>query len=363
MNTRRTRTIIIAAAILVMPALSGAALSPTIILGAYGQSGAGSLPPSSGATYGGALVDTTFGVREPSGEQSYWSLSARASLLSYLVALTGWEDAEQVDLGLGVPAGHGSLIFGGGLSSSGMNQELSGSYVWPYWSGEYRLQRGPRGFQPSITYSGAYLWENAGIDDRFAENVTLKLAHAASARFESFALLEGAWELWLDQPLVNASGTATGELRRDYRAVLSLGGTGFLGYALDWSADLRGGIRSSNANLYLTSTPQLVADSESRLIGGANAGVTWVPNSRLSIGLLARIDEEVYLNRTALDASGLPTANALNVAAVGGELKVSWSTDGKLYYVLRGGASRSFANDPSFEEWALTANAGLQYSF
>jgi hypothetical protein len=83
----------------------------------------------------------------------------------------------------------------------------------------------------------------------------------------------------------------------------------------------------------------------------------------LSASLGAEAQNDMYLTRKALTSSGALSTSNLDVVSVGGTAKVSWTPDGKTYFVLRSNAARTFADDPSFPQWSFNFSGGVEYSF
>lgn len=359
------RQVLVLLALMTFPVLAGVCLPPTLVLGAYGDSGAQSVAPSSGSPYGDLLIDGLFGWRQALGPGSYLALSGSASLASYLLTLSGFEDYEHFDGQLGLPSGENTIILGGGVASSAMNQTSTGSFAWPYWSAAYQLARGKLGYRSTIEYRGSYLYEPAPSNNHFTEGARYTLDHLANVRLETYAILDGAWELWNQQPILASNGSATSGLRQDYVAALTLGAKGILGYYLDWSAQARGGVRLSNANTnqYLTTASQYEADTESRVTGRADASLTWSPTRSFSMSLTANLGDDAYLSRKAVTSAGLLTSENLNVLSTGGGLKLSWTPNGKVYFVLKSALSRNFSSDPNYAQWSIDGSGGIQYSF
>ncbi len=347
------------------PTLAGFGLPPTLVLGAYGDSGAQSVAPSSGSPYGDLLIDGLFGWRQALGPGRYLALSASGSLSRYLITLSGFEDYEHFDAQLGLPSGENTFILGGGIASSVTNQTSTGSFAWPYWSAAYQLARGKLGYRSTFEYRGSYLYEPAPSNDHFTEGVRYTLDHLTNIRLETYAILDGSWELWNQQPILASNGSATSAFRQDYLAALTLGAKGILGYYLDWRAEASGGLRLSDAdtNQYLATASQYEANSESRASGRASASLTWSPTRSFSMSVSANLGDELYLSRKAVTSAGALTSESLNVLSTGGGLRLSWTPNGKVYLVLKSALSRSFSPDPNYAQWSLDASGGVQYSF
>lgn len=345
------------------PIIASFGLPPTLVLGGFGGAGSFSLSPTPKTPYTNAGVRESFGWRQSLGSGSYLSLASKASLAPYLTTLSGYLDSEAVDAELGLPSGPNSLIVAGGFRSSLENQSGYGSYIVPYWSGEYRFRRSAGGLQPSLTYGGRYVYQQLGSDNHFVEALRLKLDQSTTVRFDGFLGLDTAWELWPQQPILSSTGSTTGKLRQDELVSLSAGARGLAGYTLDWQAGISAGVRLSNANEYLTTVSKLEPGSQTRLTQKGNFSVTWTPTRSLSATLTAEVANDAYLTRNALTSSGTPTSANLDVVSAGGGAKVSWTPDGKTYFVLRGNAARTFANDPSFPAWSYDVSGGVDYSF
>lgn len=344
-------------------ALSSFGLSPTLVLGGFGGLGSYSLSPTPNTPYADAGINESFGWRQALPSGGYFSLASQGSFAPYVATLLGFLDNEALDAELGLPSGPNTMIFGAGVKSSFQNQSGNGTYALPYWSGEYRFARSSSGLQPSLTYGGRYVYQQFGGDNHFVEALGLKLDKSVSVRFDGYLGLSGAWELWPQQPILSSNGSATSSLRQDGVINLQAGARGLAGYTVVWGAGLSAGLRLSNANEYLSSTSRLVANSESRLTQQANASLTWSPTRSFSADISTQAQNDTYLARKALTTGGTPSSSNLDVVSVGGSAKASWTPNGKLYYVLRANASRTFANDPNFPQWSYDVSGGVEYSF
>lgn len=347
----------------VLTVASSFGLAPTLVLGGFGGTGSFSLSPSPSTPYGDVGINESFGWRQAFGSGRYFSIASQGSVAAYAATLQGFLDNEAIDAELGIPSGANTMIFGGGFKSSDQNQSGYGSYILPYWSGEYRFARTNSGLQPSLTYGGRYVYQQLGGDNHFVEALALKLDRSSTVRFDGYLGLDGAWELWPQQPILSSTGSATSSLRQDGLVNLSVGAQGLAGYFLVWNTGLSAGVRVSNANEYLNATSQLLPGSEARLTQKGNASLAWSPTRSFSASLSAEAQNDAYLTRDALTSGGTLTTSKLDVISVGGGAKVSWTPDGRTYFVLRANGSRTFSNDPSFPQWSFDVSGGVEYSF
>lgn len=357
------KTTAAAAILFLAPIFLTFGLKPTLVVGGTGGVGSYSFSPSPSRPYTDAGLSESFGWRQGLGPGSYVSIGSQASFAAYLTSLQGSLDSESLDGELGLPAGPNSLIFGAGFKSSLHNQSGYGSYVLPYWTGEYRFRRNAKGLQPSLTYGGRYVVQQLGSDNHFVEALGLKLDRSSTVRFDGYLGLDTSWELWPQQHLFDSSGATTSALRQDYLLDLSAGAQGLVGYTLDWQAGVSAGLRLSTANEYLGAVSQLAEGSQTRFTQKGSGSLTWTPTRTFSATLSAQVQNDAYLSRKALDSKGVPSGTNLDVFSAAGAAAGSWALSGNTYLVITGQAARTFSNDPSFPQWSYELTGGVQYSF
>ncbi len=339
------------------------ALPPSLVLGAYGEGADSSLAPSLGVPYTDARLQGTFGWREALAPGSYLAVSSRASLAPYLTNVTGFVDTEFLSAELGLPLAAESLIFSAGTASSFVNQTGVGGYAQPAWSAEYRLSRDPAGLQPSLRYLGRYLYEQQGSDDHLSQSIEARIDRSTDVRLETWAAAQGGWDLWTKQQAYDSSGNVTGPYRQDWLGGLEAGARGFAGFSLDWSADVSGTVRLSDASTTSTGVSQLVLPGGSRLTGAARATASWTPSRFVSLSMSADVQDDWYFVRAGLNADGTFSSSNLNVLAITSGLRADWTADNVLYLVIQASLSRTLSNDVSVAEWGGTLSAGVEYSF
>lgn len=138
---------------------------------------------------------------------------------------------------------------------------------------------------------------------------------------------------------------------------------GFAVFSVDWTADLSGGVRLSDASLTASSASQLVLPGGSRLVVRGTGSLNVTPNRSISLGINGNVENDWYFARGGVNPDGAPAGVNLDALILGGGLKLDWTPDNAFYVVIQAGLNRTFANDPSVAQWSGTLSAGIEYSF
>ncbi len=323
------------------------ALDPVFVLG----SGAGASwvkePGESANLYPYGEVSGTVGYRGLFGEEGYYAASLYGGLRYYGEELSDFADEQMVALELGAPLGPLSLEIDGAFSSSFYNLD-NGVSLLPDWELLVRPDPWTRGLTPRGTYFGSYQYEEEGTADRLIQGVRLGVEGDPSIRFGWFADLLGAYERFPDQDASPEGGT-----RQDGRFSLVLGGDGLIGFFTSWELENETGVRLSNAE----------SPTEDRFFSALDGALQFSPVQELGIEVGMTAEEARYFDREAVEEDGTLSGTPLNQFTLSGLLRLDYTPNGALYFVLEGEAGRSFSRDLRFEGWSSRLSLEVEYSF
>lgn len=343
-----TRTTAIA--LFVLSALSPLelhALDPVFVLGSGGGAIWVKEPGESANLYPYGELSGTLGYRGLLGEQGYYAGSLYGGLRYYGEELNDLADEQLLSLEIGTSLGGVDLQAEAALSSSFYNLN-NGVDLFPDWQLLFRPDPWEPELTPRFTYFGSYRYEEEGISDRMVQGAGLGVEGDPSIRFGWFADLLGAYERFPDQ-----EATLDGGTRQDGRFSLVLGADGLIGFFTGWEIESESGIRLSNAE----------SPSEDRLFSELLGTVQFSPVQELGVELGLTAEEAYYLDREVREESGALTDDPLRQFALSGLLRLDYTPNGALFFVLEGEAGRSFSQDPRFEGWSSRLSFQVEYSF
>jgi hypothetical protein len=309
----------------------------------------------------------SFSYRSPIPSGGYAAVGLDGSLRYYFGEVDDYQDQEVLSFELARPLRRGRLMLSAGTTSSLQPLSASGSFVQPDWSLGYRFPEIGAGIQPEATYTGLYRYEDDGVEDVTRHELSLGFVAEPSVRIGYSAHLNGAWELYPEQAILNADGSESGALRNDVTASITGGAEGLIGFFTSWEMDAELGFRGSNANRYLSGSgsaeSELEANSESRLFGRVNGSLELSPVQQLGIGSSLTVGDTYYLDRAALRDDGTPRSKNLNRFDIGGSLYADWTPNNAVYFLIEASVSRQISTQPSLDGWSAEVTGGVEYSF
>lgn len=296
-------------------------------------------------------------------ENGYAAVEGNAEL-SYSPANDGLvNDSEALSATVGFIGARGTTVLDIGLLSSIDNAEF-GTIVNPEWSAEYTFspQSGSSAIEPYLGYSGEYLYQEQGKNDKSVHTASLGIAYNSSI-VRSYRLeLAGTGTFWNENYLYDAGGSETDTLRRDYEAAVAAEASGLAGYFADWSLLIDGGLLLSNGNS-LTELGAVQTDSFDAWFHGIEAEWSWSPTRALQLSASAYSERRAYLQRKALNEDGSIGNNLLSTVNIGGNIAADWTPDDRIYFILSLFGGKTFSNDPDYDYWNMGISGSVEYGF
>ncbi|MBN1836713.1 MAG: hypothetical protein JW820_12735 [Spirochaetales bacterium] len=354
------------------PPAKAVAFPPAVVLGLYGSGfwffeddvSGGAEPLAEGALTASVLG----GWRSALPWGGSLALSGDAALSWVPPGSGGLYDRESLQFQLYAPLGGLRLEVDTGLNASGLGtQEGLAPYLRPSWSVAGRWLGEPGPWRPFLGARGHLLLQvdqeesadEPGDEDAFYQGGVLGVAFVPSFESSYEIAVEAGWQRWLEQVLLDASGSPTAVPREDALARLRAGGQWLLGYFATGELSLEGGLRWSNANRLTGDPPSVLeANSESRWFGELRGELSWSPRRQLGLEGAGFLLGEWYLERR-LPA---PLAGPVSVVSGGLDLRLDWTPDGRWYFVLDASGLGSWSLDPGERGWNLHLQAGLELS-
>jgi hypothetical protein len=356
----KTVGIIVLLIVTVLP-LRLSALPPVYLLGA--GAGGSWITDSEGTTDYYPSYEGRFSLahRRALVGGGYLSGSALAELVYYRGGIDDVADRQSVTLEVGHPLGDHRAIWGFQLGSSFHNLD-QGIYLEPSWSGDLLFATTTttttRSTVPKAGYFGSYRYDEGSGGDRLVQGVRIGFEQDASVYFGWGMEASGAWEHYPEQDVLDSTGEPSGERRHDGRIGLTGTAEGLIGFFHSWEVEARTGMRFSSANrlVVVEETVQLEEGSENRVTGGVAGRLLLSPRRDLGVESSLSADNQYYLSREYKN-------EAVNLLSINGAIRLDYTPDGALYFVLDLGAGRNFSNDPWFDDWYGTVTGSVEYSF
>lgn len=323
------------------------ALDPVIVLGGGGGASWFEEPGDSATFAPYTEVSGSIGYRGLLGDSGYYAASLFGGVRYYGEDVEDFEDEQLISLELGAPIGGLELETEAGLSSSFYNLGR-GVSLFPSWSLKLTPREWDRALTPRAIYFGSYLHEEENVNDRHLQGARIGVEADPSIRFAWYADLLAAYEGFPDQDIGPG-----GDTRQDGRFSVALGADGLIGFFTGWEVENETGLRLSNAQ----------QPEQDRLFSELRGALRFSPLQEVGIEVGATAREEFYLNRDALRDNGSSTGDPLQETSLSGLLRLDYTPDGALYFVLEGGAGRSFSRDSAFEGWSSRLSLQIEYSF
>lgn len=338
-----------------------AAFSPTFLLGSSAE-----LITSSGSS--NDLWWDLYGIgswRTAFNSGSYLAIDGDLLVERLVSDSDKLQDEESLHAEYGLPMLGGRSVFETSLYSS-LRDASDDSSLQSRWAAEHfftgtKTEQGSR-ITPYIGYSGSYLYEDLKTRDRFSHIASLGVSIEPSIlRQYRFELAAGT-ELWTEDYILDESGSATEELRKDLLADIEGEITGMIGYFTDWSTVINLGIRLSNDNR-LTELGDVQAEASDFLHTEIEGAVSWGPSRSLQLSGQLYLEGQGYLERAALNPDGSIGSEALLTLNLGSSFSLDWSLNDDLFFTLSLSGGRTFSNEADYEVWNVSLSGGIEYGF
>ncbi|MDZ7794512.1 MAG: hypothetical protein U5P10_12720 [Spirochaetia bacterium] len=339
-----------------------AAFSPTFIVGTSAEY-------SDYSEYNSTIWYDLYGIgswRTAFDGGGYAALNGNATL-EYNPQSGVTQDEENLDVAVGLPFTGGTMLFETGFNST-LDNSSYGTTFRPKWSGKYTYSPGSSSrkvVEPYIEYSGYYVYQELGVEDRSSHSASLGLSYDPSIKIGYRLEASGTAEFYGEDYTQNLSDTYVLQGEANRQDIIAAGEaeiTGLAGYFADWSLRLNGGKRISNDEEYL-SEANLKKDGTDAVFGEVEGSFSWSPTRELQLSSLLYTQGRRYTDRKALDENEFPTTEELTQLDVGGGLEADWTPNDQIFFVLRGSAGKTFSNDPNYDTWNFSISGGIEYGF
>jgi len=281
-------------------------------------------------------------------------------------------DSEYLQGSLGFPVPAGTLLIESGLSSS-LDDEDYGTILRPVWSAQYNLWKGPHyntPVHPYLRYSGYYLYQEAGVQDRSAHEIGLGTVYDPSIKRGYRFEVTGKAEMWSGEYTENLSEIYPSEItafdgaasRTDLFASADVELNGLAGYFADWSVVFSAGTRASNDQQYL-SDALLETEGTDTVFVLAEGDFSWSPTRQIGLTSSLYADSQRYVERRASKEDGSLGPDPLLLVDMGGRVEFDWTPNNKLYVIASMNVGKTVSNDPAYEGWNIGLSAGVEYAF
>ena len=323
------------------------ALPPVFVLGGGGGVSWEKVGEESARSTPYGEVSGTLGYRGFLGEAGYFGVTGYAGLLYYRGDLNEFGDEQFFSLEFGLPLGDVTL-----RGESSLDSSLTGSgaerYALPEWEFTISPTVEAAEISPRATYFGSYYNEARVASDRVVHGVRVGVEGEPEVTLGWYGDLLGAWERFPEQRVASDGG-----VRDDGRFGAALGADGLLGYFNSWEAKGQIGLRLSNAE----------AGREDRLYSQVGGSLHLSPTQAVALQLDVGIDHDYYLEQNVVTAGGEVTDSTLQQLSLSGGLRLDYTPNGAIFFVLQGGGSRSYSEDPAYSGWSSYLSGKIEYSF
>ena len=322
------------------------AMEPVIVLGGGGGAAWFKEPDSSATFAPYTEISGSLGYRGLLGE-GYYAASLYGGLRYYGDAINDMEDEQLLSLELGTPVGGLALAAEASFSSSFYNLDR-GISLLPDWRMKLTPGEWNRSLTPRVIYFGSYRYEDDRVTDKLVQGVRLGVEAVPSIRLAWYADLLAAYERFPDQDIGPG-----GDVRQDGRYSLAIGADGIIGFFTGWEIENETGVRLSNAQ----------RPEQDRFFSELDGTLRFSPLQEVGIEMGASAEGEIFMNREARNSDGTTSGETLKDTTLSGLLRLDYTPNGALYFVLEGGAGRSFSRDPAFRGWSSRLSLQVEYSF
>ena len=300
-------------------------------------------------------------TRSSFGEGAYTSLAFDTTLGRFLLN-PSWYDEERLSAEIGFEAGPGhflavllaeSALFGEAFPSVYAHTNLDIRYYFAKEENKlepYAALRGAWKARFSDDQDSIYVGGLAGIDYR--PSIFLGFDIGAG----------GGMEVFPEFPVHTDTGTISDSERSDFLAELLFSADGFIGYYVDWSFDLTGRYRSSNASSWFAETGYFEEKGEDRLEFFLEGTIGINPAKSAAFVLEPYGRFFYYLYR---DADGGLVSYDINETDIlaGLSVEFDWNPGSGFFLFCKITGEGLFSIDSGLESFAAEVEAGLEYIF
>ncbi|MFO7849725.1 MAG: hypothetical protein R6V67_07170 [Spirochaetia bacterium] len=293
------------------------------------------------------------------------NLVLEKNVLSGADGVEAIQDKESLEGLLGLPAPGGRTLFKAGFTSS-IKDMSYGTTFRPRWSAEYTYSSEERGsVEPYLRYSGYYLYQELGYEDRTNHTASLGISYDPSIKRGYRIEASGKVELWEDDytDYLKENTTYDGPAEEQRRDVIASGEAeinGLAGYFADWALTLNGGARISNDDKIFDETEKKEFGNSS-VFGGVEGTFSWSPRRGMRLSSVLYADGRLYSDRNE-DPAENTAAGSLITLDAGGDIEVDWTPDDRVYFTLGLSGGRRFYNT-GYGSWRLGVSGGMEIGF
>lgn len=354
------RNAVAALILLSLGALPAPALEPVVIAGADVGYRASVLPVERVHSVE-VRPRLAFNWRERLSGGTVLVVDARAHLWVPLEASGGLSDGEYLNVTAIIPSGNNETSVSVGAESAFVANGVAARTIIPRWSADYR-RLSSRGHLALLT-RGRYRVSLDGRSDVLMQRIGIGFQRAESISLSIDAAVAGGVEVWPEYVLVDQSGAATGQSRRDATVDLDLTAEGLWGYFTSWSIGGLAELRISNATGFRTDSATFLPNPESLVSGNLFASIRTSPVRQVSITGSVTVDETWYTNRVSRDLAGAELGANLSIFTATAQAGVDYNPVGNLFLVASLEGSAQFSTEPWREGWYTQVQLGAEYSF
>lgn len=295
--------------------------------------------------YNGTLSGT---YRTALSRGGYFAGSLLTDLKYYTDGIRDLDDRYVLSLQLGAPIRTNRIEVNTRVDSSFHNAG-AGYFLQPAWSADLLFSTDTDAFVPRLGYFGSYRHQEDALNDRFIQGARIGFDRDLSIYFGWGMEALGAWEYYPDWFVRDSAGEISDTPRQDVRIELSGTLEGLIGFFHSWDTSVTTGVLLSN-------TDDWVPESESRWRSGITGTLQLSPHRNIGIETSATVDNDYYLEREI-------DGDRVNRLGIDGGLRLDYTPDGALFFVLDANGGWHYSNDPLLEGWNTTISGGIEYSF
>ena len=305
--------------------------------------------------------------RSTIGQGGYTALSGNFNARYSDEESRSFDDSESLKGTLGFPVPAGMLLIESAISSSFDDVDY-GTVLRPQWSTRYNLWKGPHyniPLSPYLIYSGFYLYQELGVQDRFSHEIGIGVTYDPSIKIGYRFELTGKAELWNGDYTEDLSEFYTLESttkRTDVATSAEVEVNGLAGYFADWSVLFRGGSRLSNDEQYL-SDDLMETEGTDTFFVYTEGVLSWSPTRQIGLSSSLYAEVKKYMDRNAYADDGSLGSTPLSLLDVGGNLEFDWTPNNKLYFLGSVSGYKTFSDGPNYDGWNYGVSVGIEYGF
>lgn len=355
------RAALILSILLILVCTHGFALPPVFTVGAYGLA---SVFPSAGEAtiVPGAMASARAGYRAILGS-GYYATTGSASLRYYAGTVDDFTDSESLRAEIGLPIGPTLVATEIGLDATLHTTGNAGMELAPNWAVEAFLEEGAGPFTPKIRYSGLYSVDQTSAADVGSHTLSVGSEYRPGIRSKLDFETSGTLEVRPEQPVLDASGEATDQVRRDVVLEVYTLFERLIGFSTYWNVDVVGRLRDSTANRFVESLDTLEEDSRDTVGAELGTGITTSPKPEVSVGGSVYVAPTFYRSRRVIASDGTLGDKLLSTVDLGGSIQGDLTLNENLFLVGSVAGSRTFSPEDRLNTYWATMQLGLEYRF